>query len=301
MALSEEVLKTIAYAEAHGYDKLNLLPPQQTRDMMKQAPANPNPTAVGQVINTIIEKDQIPVRIYIPKGSGPFPVITYFHGGGFVLLSLDTHDEICRQLCANTAAVVMSVDYKLAPEHPYPEGPESSVTATLWMLENAKKYNAIGEKMAVAGDSAGGYMALYVAQKLTAAGVVLKAQFATYPVTDHYSSHHASWEENKDGYVLTAEMMKWFWDNYLTDPAKFDEASPLRTTDLSGLPPALIMTANYDPLRDEGKAYADKLQKAGVPTVYQNYENVHGFFGTGSIGQQAMQEASNFLKDKLNN
>jgi len=194
----------------------------------------------------------------------------------------------------------MSVDYKLAPEHPYPEGPESAVAATLWMIESAKNYNGIGEKMAVAGDSAGGYMALYVAQKLTTAGVKLKAQFATYPVTDHYSSHHASWEENKDGYVLTAEMMKWFWDNYLTDPSKFDEASPLRTADLSGLPPALIMTANYDPLRDEGKAYADKLQKAGVPTIYQNYENVHGFFGTGTIGLQAMQQASNFLKDKLN-
>lgn len=301
MALSEEVLKTIAYAEAHGFDKLNLLPPQQTRDMIKQAPKNPNPTEVGEVINTVIEKDQTAVRIYIPKGDGPFPVISYFHGGGFVLLSLDTHDEICRQLCANTGAVVMSVDYKLAPEHPYPEGPESSVAATLWMIANAKKHKGIGERMAVAGDSAGGYMAIYVAQKLAAAGVKLKAQFATYPVTDHYSAHHASWEENKEGYVLTAEMMKWFWDNYLTDPAKFDEASPLRTADLSGLPPALIITANYDPLRDEGKAYADKLIAAGVATTYRNYENVHGFFGTGETGQEAMLEASNFLKEQLNN
>jgi acetyl esterase len=300
MALPEEVKKTIADAEAHGFDKLNLLPPQQTRDLMKQAPANPNPTAVGDVINTIIEKDHIPVRIYIPKGEGPFPVITYFHGGGFVLLSLDTHDEICRQLCANTGAVVMSVDYKLAPEHPYPQGPESAVAATLWMIENAMDYNGIGERMAVAGDSAGGYMAIWVAQKLTTAGIAIKAQFAAYPVTDHYSSNHASWGENKEGYVLTANMMKWFWDNYLTDPAKFNEASPLRTADLSGLPPALIMTANYDPLRDEGKAYADKLQKAGVSTIYKNYENVHGFFATGSIGQRAMLEASNFLKDQLN-
>lgn len=299
MALSAEVYQTIANAQAQGYDKLNLLPPQQTRDMLKLAPPNLNPTQVGYVINTVIKKNHIAVRIYIPKGNGPFPVIAYFHGGGFVLMSIDTHDEICRQLCANTGAIVMSVDYKLAPEHPYPEGPESCITATRWLIENAKFYNGIGNAIAVAGDSAGGYMALYVAQRLTAAGFNLRAQFAAYPVTDHYSSHHGSWEENREGYVLTSVIMKWFWDNYLTDKSKFDEASPLRKVNLSGLPPALIMTANYDPLRDEGKAYADKLQNAGVPTLYKNYENVHGFFGLGTIGQQAMREASNFLKHRL--
>jgi acetyl esterase len=301
MALSEEVLQTIAYAEAHGYDKLNRFPPHQTREMMKQAPTNPNPTAVGQVINTVIEKDQIPVRIYIPEGSGPFPVVSYFHGGGFVLLSLDTHDEICRQLCVNINAVVMSVDYKLAPEHPYPEGPESCVTATRWMIGNAHNYNGIGEKMAVAGDSAGGYMALYVAQKLTAAGVELKAQFATYPVTDHYTAQHPSWDENRKGYVLSAQLMQWFWDCYLIDPAGYEEASILRAKDFSGLPPALIMTANYDPLRDEGKAYAEKLKAAGVETIHQNFENTHGFFGMGTMGNEAMQIASKFLKGKLYN
>jgi acetyl esterase len=301
MALSEEVLQTIAYAEAHGYDKLNRLPPQQTREMMKHAPANANPTKVGQVVNTVIDKDQVAVRIYIPEGSGPFPVISYFHGGGFVLLSLDTHDEICRQLCANTDAVVMSVDYKLAPEHPYPEGPESCVAATLWMIANAKDYNGIVEKMAVAGDSAGGYMALYVAQKLTLAGVKLKAEFATYPVTDHYTAEHPSWDENRKGFVLTAQMMQWFWDCYLIDPAGFEEASILRSEDFSGLPPALIMTANYDPLRDEGKAYADKLKAAGVETIYQNFENTHGFFGNGNMGKEAMLIASRFLKSKLYN
>jgi len=299
MALSQEVLDTIAFAEKMGFTKLHLQPPAETREAIKHAPAAENPTEVGEVINTIIPEGEIAVRIYIPKGEGPFPVISYFHGGGFVLLSLDTHDEICRQLCARSGCVVMSVDYKLAPENPYPQGPESSVIATKWMIENAAAYKGIGERMAVAGDSAGGYMALWVAQKLTAEGIKLKAQFATYPVTDHYTSQHLSWEENKTGYTLTAEMMKWFWDNYLTDTSKFAEASPLRATNFSGLPPALIMTANYDPLRDEGKAYADKLQSAGVETVYKNYENVHGFFGTGVMGQEALQVASDFLKDKL--
>ncbi|SDT69133.1 acetyl esterase [Mucilaginibacter mallensis] len=300
MALSEEVLQTIAFAEAHGYDKLNRFPAKQTREMMKLAPPNPNPTPVAQVINTITAKDNIPIRIYIPEGDGPFPVVSYFHGGGFVLMSLDTHDEICRQICANTSAVVMSADYKLAPEHPYPAGPESCVTATLWMIENAHRYQGIPERMAVAGDSAGGYMALYVAQKLTAAGVKLKAQFATYPVTDHYTADHPSWDENRKGYVLTAQLMQWFWDSFLIDPAGFEEASILRSKDFSGLPPALMMTANYDPLRDEGKAYADKLKAVGVDTVYKNYENTHGFFGMGTMGQEAMRMASEFLKAKLN-
>ncbi|MCR8560814.1 alpha/beta hydrolase [Mucilaginibacter sp. BJC16-A38] len=300
MALSEEVLQTIAYAREHGYDKLNRFRPEQTREMMKLAPQNENPTVVGQVINMVIEQDEIPVRIYIPEGDGPFPVISYFHGGGFVLMSLDTHDEICRQICVNTGAIVMSVDYKLAPEHPYPAGPESCVAATLWMIENATRFNGIPERMAVAGDSAGGYMALYVAQKLTAAGVQLKAQFAAYPVTDHYTADHASWDENRKDYVLTAQLMQWFWDVFLIDPAKFEEASILRAANFSNLPSALLITANYDPLRDEGEAYANKLRSAGVETVYRNFENTHGFLGMGTMGQEAMQMACEFLKTKLN-
>ena len=142
-------------------------------------------------------------------------------------------------------------------------------------------------------------MALYVAHKLKQEGIALKAQVVAYPVTDHYTGGHASWTENKDGYILSAEMMKWFWDNFIIDATRFAEASPLRFSNFSGLAPALIITANYDPLRDEGKAYADKLLTAGVEVVYKNYENVHGFFGTGEMGQAAMELAVRFLKDKL--
>ena len=299
MALSQEVLDMISFAEQMGYDKLNQFPPAQTREMMKNAPVNPNPTQVGKVINMIIPETNIPVRLYIPEEGGPFPVIAYFHGGGFTLMSIDTHDEICRQLCSKSGGIVMSVEYRLAPENPYPKGPEDCVTATEWLIKHAADFNGTGDKAAVAGDSAGGYMALYTAQKLSAAGIKLRAQFAAYPVTDHYSAHHASWDKNKTGYVLTAELMKWFWDNYTTDPSTFNDASILRTTDFSNLPPALIMTANYDPLRDEGKAYADKLQSFGVETSYKNYENVHGFLGLGKMGEEALEAASNFLKGKL--
>jgi acetyl esterase len=120
-----------------------------------------------------------------------------------------------------------------------------------------------------------------------------------YPVTDHYSSGHSSWQENKEGYILSADMMKWFWDNFITDPTKFDEASPLRTKNLEGLAPAFIATANYDPLRDEGKAYAEKLEASGVEVVYENYENVHGFYGTGKMGQALMNKSVAFLIQKF--
>lgn len=300
MELSQEVKEMLAFAERMGFDKLHLAPPAQTREQMKHAPKNPNPSPVAEVINTTITEHRIPVRFYIPEGTGPFPCISFFHGGGFTLMNLDTHDEICRQLCAKTQALVMSVDYALAPENPYPAGVYDCVNATRWLIANAHAYQGDGTNMAVAGDSAGGYMAISTAQKLKSEGINLKAQVVVYPVTDHYSSGHASWEENKEGYILSATMMKWFWDNFITDPDRLDEASPLRNKQLEGLAPAFIATANYDPLRDEGKAYADRLKAAGVEVFYENYESVHGFYGTGEMGQDLMNKSVMFLKQKFN-
>jgi acetyl esterase len=297
MALSQEILDNIVFANQVGFDKMHLAPPAQTREMMKQTPQNPNRTQVGEVINTTITEHNIPVRFYIPEGDGEFSTISFFHGGGFTLMSIDTHDEICRQLCART--VVMSVDYALAPENPYPAGINDCINATKWFINNANQYKGDGSKMAVVGDSAGGYMAISTAQKLKLEGINFKAQVVVYPVTDHYSSGHSSWEENKEGYILSAEMMKWFWDNFITDPNKFEEASPLQTKNLEGVAPAFIATANYDPLRDEGKAYADKLEAAGVEVFYENYENVHGFYGTGEMGQELMNKSVAFLIQKF--
>jgi len=299
MKLSSEVQQNIAFANLMGLDKADTVPVAQTREALSHIPPAPNPTPVGEVVNTIIPGAGIPVRIYIPAGEGPFPVVSYYHGGGFVLPGIDAVDEICRNICVIAGCVVMSVGYRLAPEYPYPVGAEDCVAAIRWMIGHADNYKGIRERMAVAGDSAGGYMALTVAQKLHSEGIVLKAQFAAYPVTDHYTGHHASWEENREGYGLTAAVMKWFWDNFLPDPSLADVASPLRAKDFSGLPPAMIITCEYDPLRDEGKAYADKLSATGVETVYANYENVHGFLGIGEMGQQALQTVSDFLKNKL--
>jgi acetyl esterase len=299
MALSQEVLQNIAFSDFMGIDKAPRVPVARTRDAISHIPPAPHPTPVGEVVNTIVPGRAIPVRVYIPEGAGPFPVLSYYHGGGFVLMSIDAVDEICRGICAMAGCVVMSVGYRLAPEYRYPVGPEDCIAATKWMIGQAGDYRGIGERMGVAGDSAGGYMALTVAQKLHAEGISLRAQFAAYPVTDHYTGHHPSWEENKLGYGLTAEVMKWFWDNFLPDPSLADVASPLRAKDFSDLPPAMIITCQYDPLRDEGKAYADKLRAAGVETLYSNYENVHGFLGVGEMGRQALQAASDFLKKNL--
>jgi acetyl esterase len=301
MEPSGEVLENIAFSEKMGFDKLDQLSPAETREKMKQFPKNPDPLPVAKVINHIIPEGNILVRIYIPKGAGPFPVVSYFHGGGFVLMSIDLVDDICRAICTKSESVVMSVDYLLAPEHPFPAGPNSCIMATKWMIQNAGKYKGIGEQMLVGGDSAGGYMSLYTAQKLTHEGIKLMATFAAYPVTDHYSSHHPSWEENKQGYILTAQIMKWFWDNYLSNPSQIDAASPLRAKDFSGLPPTLIITADFDPLRDEGKAYAENLKQANVETIYRNYENIHGFLGTGKMGQDAIQLICDFLKEQIKN
>jgi acetyl esterase len=299
MALSAEALQNVAFSDLMGIDKAYRVPVAQTRELINHIPPAPNPTPVGEVVNTVVTGMDIPVRIYIPPGEGPFPVVSYYHGGGFVLMSIDAVDEICRGLCIKAGCVVMSVGYRLAPEHPYPAGPQDCLTATRWMIGEAGNYKGIGQRMAVAGDSAGGYMALTVAQKLWAEGITLRAQFAAYPVTDHYTGHHASWKENGEGYGLTAVVMKWFWDSFLPDVSLADEASPLRTANFAGLAPAMIITCQYDPLRDEGKAYADKLRAAGVETVYANYENVHGFLGIGEMGQQALQTVCDFLKGKM--
>lgn len=300
MKLSQEVLDQIRFGEQIGFSRIHLSPPDVSRQSFVM-PTSPNPTPVGRVVDTQVTDGRIPVRIYIPEGEGPFPVVTYCHGGGFVLFGLDAFDEICRKLCARSQAVVMSVDYRLAPENPYPAGPLDCLNAARWMVENARQYNGIGERMAMVGDSAGGCLALWVAQRLSDEGIPLKAQVAAYPVTDHPSARHASYEENKAGYLLTAELITWFWDQYVADASQWNEASPLRTPDLSKLPPSFIFTAHFDPLRDEGKAYADRLKAAGVDTVYKNYNNIHAFLSNGgSMAEEALVDIAVFLKEKLN-
>ena len=243
------------------------------------------------------------VRLYTPHGTGPFPLLVFFHGSGFVLCSLNTHDGMCRNLCAGAGCVVVSVDYRLAPEHKFPAGVEDCLAATRWAASQAAALGADPARIAVAGDSAGATMAAVTALRVRdEGGPALRGQLLLYPVTDYHTPGTPSYEENGEGYGLTRDTMKWFWSHYLSDPAEglHPHAAPLRASVLSGLPSALVITAEYDPLRDEGELYAEKLRAAGVPVALTRYDGVnHGFmFWVGVVDKAgaAMDQSCRWLR-----
>jgi acetyl esterase len=223
---------------------------------------------------------EITVRAYSPGGPGPHPALVYYHGGGWVIGDLYTHDGLCRSLSAAAGCAVLSVDYRLAPEAKYPVPVEDSYAALLWIVANAGRLGIDRRRIAVGGDSAGGNLATVMALLARdRRGPALALQVLIYPVTDH-DLDTVSYRENATGYVLTRDAMRWFWDHYLAHEAQRREpyASPLRAPSLAGLPPALVITAEYDPLRDEGEAYAARLRDAGVPVTLTRYPGMfHGF------------------------
>ena len=241
---------------------------------------------VGRVENRDIPGPHgpIPIRIYWPEGANPetpLPVYINYHGSGYVVLSIDTHDNVCRALCQGAGCIVVAVSYCKAPEHKFPKPTDESWASLEWVAANAAEIGADPARIAVGGDSAGGCLAAVVAQRAKReGGPSLVFQLLVYPVTDTREDR-PSYKRFGDGYVLTAETMAWFFDCYFGDDAdKLDvAAAPLRADDLSDLPPALIMTASHDPLYDDGLAYAEKLKAAGVQTDYRNYEgHIHGFW-----------------------
>ena len=214
----------------------------------------------------------VPVRLYGPEAADRLPVVVYFHGGGWVIGSLDTHDGLCRALANRAGCRVAAVDYRLAPEHRFPAAVDDSWAVTRWAFEQTTP-------VAVAGDSAGGNLAAVMALRARDAGFRLAAQVLVYPVLDH-DLDRPSYRAKADGYGLTRAGMRWFWDHYLgpDGDGAHPHASPIRADDFSGLPPAIVITAEYDPLRDEGEAYAEALDAAGVPVVVQRYDGmIHGF------------------------
>jgi acetyl esterase len=233
---------------------------------------------------------EIPVRIYRPDGKAPLPALVYFHGGGWVIGSLETHDGSCRDLANRVGCVVVSVDYRLAPEHRYPAAAEDCFAATKWVAANAAALGVDPKRIAIGGDSAGGNLAAAVAlMARDRRGPALRHQLLIYPVTDADFTR-ASYRENAEGYLLTTQAMEWFWGHYVPEAAQRKEpyAAPLQAKDLAGLPPAFVITAEYDPLRDEGEAYAKRLQEAGVRTTLKRYDGaIHGFFAMGLLAEVA--------------
>ncbi|MCZ7566826.1 MAG: alpha/beta hydrolase [Burkholderiales bacterium] len=231
----------------------------------------------------------IPVRHYRALGAAPeerLPALVYFHGGGWTIGDLDTHDVVCRELANLARCAVVSVDYRLAPEHRFPAAVEDALAATRWVARMAGPLAIDATRLAVGGDSAGGNLAAVVAIALRDAGdPPLAAQVLIYPATD-LAADAPSHFEFAEGYLLTREAVMWFTGNYLRDPADAADwrASPLRARDLSRLPPAYVVTAGFDPLRDEGRAYADRLSAAGVPATYECFEGmIHGFVTMGGV------------------
>ena len=227
----------------------------------------------------------VPVRVYWPGGVGedgaPLPVLVYIHGSGFVLLGHDNYDHVCRALCQGARCIVASVDYRKAPENKFPVAADDAWAATKWVAGNCAALGGDPGRIAVGGDSSGGCLAAVVTQKARAeGGPPLVFQLLVYPVTDMRDDTD-SYRDFAEGYSLSADMMRWFMDCYLNGEEDRADlaASPLRAIDMSGLPPALVMTASHDPLLDDGREYAQRLRAAGVPAEHVNYEGfIHGFW-----------------------
>jgi len=237
-----------------------------------------------------VEDGEIPVRAYEPHDDGPFPVLVYFHGGGWVRGNLETHDDLCRSITNEADCVVLSVDYRRAPEHPFPIPHEDAFTAAEWAVEYADVINGDPERVAVGGDSAGGNLAASVALRSADRGRShLVYQLLLYPITNH-DFETKSYQENAQGYMLTRRGMQWYWDHYLERDidGRHPYASPLQAPDLEGVPPAMVMTAGFDPLRDEGAAYAERLQKDGVAVDHEHFADMlHAFVSFPELDRAA--------------
>jgi acetyl esterase len=248
---------------------------------------------------------EIPARLYRPDGATPLPLLVYFHGGGWVLGGLESHDVTLRSLANASGCAVLAIDYRLAPEHKFPAAVDDCYAAASWAVANAAALGVDAGRVAVGGDSAGGNLTAVVTQLARdRMGPPLRFQLLVYPATD-VAYDTPSYRENATGYFLELEGMRWFYDLYLrSDADRADpRASPLRATDLHGLPPALVITAEFDPLRDEGEAYARRLREAGVPVTLSRYDGmIHGFFGMNALlerGQEAVREAAAALHAAL--
>jgi acetyl esterase len=284
MALDPAAVGLLQQMEEAGLPALNELSPEEARVAAEGFAelGGPGDDVASQTDRTIPGPGgDIPIRVYTPEGDGPFPCLVYFHGGGWVLGDLEMVNAACRTLAARTGCVVVSVDYRLSPEHKYPAPFDDCFAATKWVADNGAEIAVDGSRLAVGGDSAGGNLAAAVSLRARdEGGPALAMQLLVYPVTNH-SYETSSYASNGENYLLTTDMMKWFWDHYLNsaDDAEQAYVSPLRADDLSNLPPATVFTAEFDPLRDEGEAYASKLSDAGIEVRHTRFDGqIHAFF-----------------------
>jgi acetyl esterase/lipase len=292
---------------------LNLKPikdstPTEAREAMRTRTAGLGPVEDVPAVadhRVPVEGGEITVRLYAPAGVGPHPVLVFYHGGGWVIGDLYTHDGLCRSIVNAAGCAVASVDYRLAPEFKFPVAVEDSYTALKWVAANGPRLGLDSARLAVGGDSAGGNLAAVMALLARdRRGPRILLQVLVYPVTN-YDFGAKSYVENATGYLLTTEDMRWFWRHYLSREEQGQEvtASPMRAKSLADLPPALVMTAGCDPLRDEGDAYAARLRDSGVPVTVTQYPGMfHGFMRMTRILDQAragLDEVATALRKAL--
>lgn len=270
------------------------------------APETPIP--VGRVEDRVAATatGDIPIRVFTPEGEGPFPVVMWFHGGGWVVGSIEESDATCRSLCRRIGAVVVCPEYRLAPEHRFPAAPEDCYAVTAWVAAEAQSLGSDGEAIAVAGDSAGGNLAAVVAlMARDRGGPRLAGQLLVYPVVGLPSDGRASYADFAEDHFLTKRGMEWFTECYASSPDDLRNPylAPLAADDLSELPPALVITAGCDPLRDEGEEYARRLAEAGTECRHSRYEHqLHAFFILPDVidaGDAAQDEAARELRRML--
>jgi acetyl esterase len=285
MALDLNVRALLDQMKAAALPKLWELGPPAARAAMRSRLLGGKDAPIGKIEDRKIPgpAGDIPVRIYTPVDAKAdvLPGLVFFHGGGFVIGDLETHDDLCRCLANGSGCRVVSVDYRLAPECPFPAAVDDCFAATKYVAAQAAEFGINASQLAVGGDSAGGNLAAVVCLLAKTEGPKIAFQLLIYPVTQLGQPEMPSMKENAKGYFLERESMAWFTRMYCPDAAHHGDhrMSPLLAKDLSGLPPAYVATAGFDPLRDEGKAYADKLDAAGVPVTYVNYPGmIHGFF-----------------------
>lgn len=306
MPLAAE-LQAVAEGAKH-FPAANSIPIEELRAIVRQyALASPPLEAtLGSVVNREIPgpAGPIAVRVYTPVGRGPFPILMYFHGGGFVLGDLDTQDMICRAFCRDAESLVISVNYRLAPEHKFPAGFDDAWAATTWAAEHGAELNGDPARLAVAGDSAGGILACSVALSARDCGApTLTAQINFYGSCNYPSAQTGSSIEFADGPILTQSDVDYFWNLYLADPATDQHhpyASPLRAKSHKNLAPAFIGTAEIDPSRDDAEKYAGALRSSGVEVTIHRYDGMlHGFLSWAAwlpTAQAAIAEASTWLQ-----
>lgn len=308
MAIHPQVQPLLDAMALAGGPGLSELPPDEGRAMFKVLTSMEHCEDVERVDDRLIPgtDGDIPARVYTPQAAvgEAHGVLVWLHGGGWVIGDLDTADSTCRALANRAGCVVVSVDYRLAPEHAAPAALDDCMTALAWTVENFELLGVDASKVAIGGDSAGGNLAALVCQRVRDEfGPDIDFQLLVYPVTDLTLSH-PSMDENAEGYFLTKASMEWFVGHYLGDVDPKDPAvSPLYADDLAGLPPAMVITAEMDPLRDEGEAYAARLREAGVPTELIRYEGqIHGFMGMATMlddGKDAIERAGAALRAAL--